>query len=53
MKVVHLTGVRNHGNGEGFRHGRYLIGETPDNRSEHLVRHFHQLCHRAIRPDAA
>ena len=37
----------------GFRHGRYLIGETPDNRSEHLVRHFHQLCHRAIRPDAA
>jgi carnitine monooxygenase subunit len=32
----------------GFGQGRYLIGDTPDNRSEHLVRHFHRLCHEAI-----
>jgi phenylpropionate dioxygenase-like ring-hydroxylating dioxygenase large terminal subunit len=32
----------------GFDRGRYLIGATPDNRSEHLVRHFHELCHDAI-----
>ena len=32
----------------GFERGRYLIGATPDNRSEHLVRHFHELCHDAI-----
>ena len=32
----------------GYQHGRYLIGETPDARSEHLVRHFHRLCHAAI-----
>jgi phenylpropionate dioxygenase-like ring-hydroxylating dioxygenase large terminal subunit len=33
----------------GFEKGRYMIGATPDNRSEHLVRHFHRLCHDAIR----
>jgi carnitine monooxygenase subunit len=32
----------------GFERGRYMIGATPDNRSEHLVRHFHELCHDAI-----
>jgi carnitine monooxygenase subunit len=32
----------------GFDRGRYLIGASPDNRSEHLVRHFHELCHDAI-----
>jgi carnitine monooxygenase subunit len=32
----------------GFDHGRYLIGATLDNRSEHLVRHFHRLCYDAI-----
>ena len=32
----------------GFDKGRYLIGGTSDNRSEHLVRHFHRLCHQAI-----
>ncbi|HWW81818.1 MAG TPA: aromatic ring-hydroxylating dioxygenase subunit alpha [Steroidobacteraceae bacterium] len=32
----------------GFAQGRYIIGETPNNRSEHLVRHFHRLCHDAI-----
>jgi len=34
----------------GFEQGRYLIGATADNRSEHLVRHFHELCHDAIQP---
>ena len=34
----------------GFSHGRYLIGDGLNNRSEHLVRHFHQLCHHAIGP---
>ncbi|MEI9987258.1 MAG: Rieske 2Fe-2S domain-containing protein [Aliidongia sp.] len=34
----------------GYDHGRYLIGETPDSRSEHLVRHFHRLCYEAVRP---
>ena len=33
----------------GFSRGRYLIGDGLNNRSEHLVRHFHQLCHHAIR----
>jgi choline monooxygenase len=33
----------------GFSRGRYLIGAQPDNRGEHLVQHFHQLCHDAIR----
>jgi carnitine monooxygenase subunit len=33
----------------GFERGRYIIGDTLDNRSEHLVRHFHRLCHDAIR----
>jgi choline monooxygenase len=32
----------------GFDKGRYLIGDGLNNRSEHLVRHFHQLCHAAI-----
>jgi carnitine monooxygenase subunit len=32
----------------GFDRGRYLIGDELDNRSEHLVRHFHRLCHDAI-----
>ena len=34
----------------GYQHGRYLIGETPDSRGEHLVRHFHRLCYEAVRP---
>ena len=34
----------------GYQHGRYLIGETPDSRGEHLVRHFHRLCYAAVRP---
>jgi choline monooxygenase len=33
----------------GFDHGRYVIGEGFDNRSEHLVKHFHTLCYEAIR----
>ena len=33
----------------GFNRGRYVVGEGFENRSEHLVRHFHQLCYRAIR----
>jgi phenylpropionate dioxygenase-like ring-hydroxylating dioxygenase large terminal subunit len=33
----------------GFDRGRYLIGDSLDNRSEHLVRHFHQLCYDSIR----
>jgi choline monooxygenase len=32
----------------GFTQGRYLIGDGLNNRSEHLVRHFHELCHAAI-----
>jgi choline monooxygenase len=32
----------------GFDRGRYVIGPGLDCRSEHLVRHFHQLCHAAI-----
>jgi choline monooxygenase len=32
----------------GFSHGRYVIGDGLDNRGEHLVRHFHQLCHQAV-----
>ena len=32
----------------GFERGRYLIGDGAANRSEHLVRHFHRLCHDAI-----
>jgi phenylpropionate dioxygenase-like ring-hydroxylating dioxygenase large terminal subunit len=32
----------------GFGQGRYIIGDGLNNRSEHLVRHFHQLCHAAI-----
>ena len=33
----------------GFGRGRYVIGEGIENRSEHLVRHFHRLCYHAIR----
>ena len=33
----------------GFERGRYLIGEGIENRSEHLVRHFHKLCYEAVR----
>lgn len=33
----------------GFERGRYVIGEGAPNRSEHLVRHFHQLCYEAVR----
>ncbi len=33
----------------GFDHGRYVIDEGQGNRSEHLVRHFHQLCYDAIK----
>jgi choline monooxygenase len=32
----------------GFERGRYLIGDGIDNRSEHLVRHFHRLCYDAL-----
>jgi carnitine monooxygenase subunit len=32
----------------GFDRGRYVIGDGITNRSEHLVRHFHQLCYGAI-----
>jgi phenylpropionate dioxygenase-like ring-hydroxylating dioxygenase large terminal subunit len=34
----------------GFDRGRYVIGDGFDNRSEHLVRHFHKLCYDAVRP---
>ena len=33
----------------GFEHGIYMIGEGLGNRSEILVRHFHQLCFDALR----
>jgi choline monooxygenase len=32
----------------GFERGRYLIGDGIDNRSEHLILHFHTLCYNAI-----
>jgi phenylpropionate dioxygenase-like ring-hydroxylating dioxygenase large terminal subunit len=44
LNVSNQKGLRS----MGFERGRYLIGATPDNRSEHLVHHFHQLCHEAI-----
>jgi carnitine monooxygenase subunit len=44
LNVSNQKGLRS----MGYAQGRYLIGDTPDNRSEHLVRHFHQLCHEAI-----
>jgi carnitine monooxygenase subunit len=44
LNVSNQRGLRS----MGFEKGRYLIGATPDNRSEHLVHHFHQLCHAAI-----
>jgi choline monooxygenase len=33
----------------GFNRGRYVIGDSFANRSEHLVRHFHKLCYDAVR----
>jgi carnitine monooxygenase subunit len=33
----------------GFERGVYVVGEEFNNRSEHLVRHFHRLCYAAIR----
>jgi choline monooxygenase len=44
LNVSNQKGLRS----MGFDKGRYLIGSSPDNRSEHLVRHFHELCHDAI-----
>ena len=32
----------------GFDRGRYLVGDNLTNHSEHLVRHFHELCYRAL-----
>jgi choline monooxygenase len=32
----------------GYTQGRYVLGAGLDNRGEHLVRHFHQLCHAAL-----
>lgn len=32
----------------GFDQGRYLISDSLTNRGEHLVRHFHELCHQAL-----
>jgi len=44
LNVSNQKGLRS----MGFSHGRYLIGAALDNRSEHLVRHFHRLCYDAI-----
>ena len=33
----------------GYDQGRYLVDDSRSNQSEHLVRHFHQLCYQAIR----
>jgi choline monooxygenase len=45
LNVSNQKGLRS----MGFDRGRYLIGDTLDNRSEHLVRHFHRLCYDALR----
>jgi choline monooxygenase len=45
LNVSNQKGLRS----MGFQRGRYLIGEGIENRSEHLVRHFHRLCHEAVR----
>lgn len=37
---------------QGFGRGRFMLGDGIASRSEHLVRHFQQLCYAAIRPDA-
>lgn len=37
----------------GYDQGRYLVDDSRSNQSEHLVRHFHQLCYQAIRPGNA
>ncbi len=44
LNVSNQKGLRSF----GFDRGRYVIGEGFDNRSEHLVRHFHKLCYEAI-----
>lgn len=33
---------------KGFTRGRYMVADGIINRGEHLVRHFHRLCHTAI-----
>ena len=44
LNVSNQKGLRS----MGFERGRYLIGTSADNRSEHLVHHFHRLCHQAV-----
>ncbi|MEA3135683.1 MAG: carnitine monooxygenase subunit [Gammaproteobacteria bacterium] len=44
LNVSNQKGLRSF----GFDRGRYVIGDGFDNRSEHLVRHFHKLCYDAI-----
>ena len=44
LNVSNQKGLRSF----GFDRGRYVIAEGFDNRSEHLVRHFHMLCYDAI-----
>jgi carnitine monooxygenase subunit len=44
LNVSNQKGLRSF----GFERGRYVIGDGFDNRSEHLVRHFHKLCYDAI-----
>ena len=45
LNVSNQKGLRSF----GFERGRYIIGEGFENRSEHLVKHFHKLCYDAIR----
>jgi choline monooxygenase len=45
LNISNQKGVRS----LGFDHGVYMIGEGLDNRSEILVKHFHQLCYDAVR----
>jgi phenylpropionate dioxygenase-like ring-hydroxylating dioxygenase large terminal subunit len=44
LNVSNQKGLRSF----GFERGRYVIGDGFDNRSEHLVQHFHKLCYDAI-----
>lgn len=37
----------------GYDQGRYLVDAGRSHQSEHLVRHFHQLCYSAIGPQSA
>jgi choline monooxygenase len=46
LNVTNQKGLRS----LGFERGRYVIGDDFANRSEHLVRHFHQLCYAALSP---